>query len=157
MYSRYADRRGGYDPSSVRLPPNYSGNAFPVRPPEDGGDSPPQPDFSDLPRVSGLIRRESAPAESVSPESAPPGEPAAETSPDPAPPTPPPDVQSPPARDGGTQPSAGLSLAGLLGQEEIILLGLCLLLLHASMDADCDRGDLSETLLLLGALLLWGK
>ena len=42
-----------------------------------------------------------------------------------------------------------------LGTEELLLLGLILLLLREGGD-HADRGDLDETVILLGLLLLWG-
>lgn len=42
-----------------------------------------------------------------------------------------------------------------IGWEEILILGLILFFLHESVDCE-DRGDLDETIILLGLLLLFG-
>ena len=51
--------------------------------------------------------------------------------------------------------SARLSLARGIGGEELLVLGLILLLLHEGGDCE-ERGDLDETVILLGLLLLLG-
>ena len=61
--------------------------------------------------------------------------------------SPPPSSLAPPRHALG----GGLSL----GTEELLLLGLILLLLREGGDCS-DRGDLDETVILLGLLLLWG-
>ncbi len=154
MYSRvpHTPRWSGHDirrePSYRRgvLPPNYSGTAFNINPapgegtgvetlprrPEDDT----TPRFDDLPRVSSLpaARR---PTEEDHPTHA-------ETV----------EVDAPP------RPSGLLSLLDDrhfpfghgIGYEEMLLLGLIFFL-----SKECDgEGDLKETLLLLGLLLLGG-
>ena len=151
MYSRFSNARGGM-PSGIRLPPNYSGNAFSVQPAEPEKDGAAPLDFSGLPRVSDLTHAsDAARTDSVPPELLP--APADSAS------APEEWTQAaPPDMHRESQPLLpGLLGGGLLGQEEIILIGLCLLLLHESLESDCGRGDLTETLLLLGALLLSGS
>ena len=170
MYSRTPDvpPRAVGEPSyrrapSVLVPPNYSGNAFPAFAQGDAGGEPPtrkpltlsgppapadapQPDFRDLPQVSRLPRRDVDPA----PPPALPDAPRSENTP-PGPPEPRPVPEQSPA------PSRPVPLRGL-GQEEIVILGLCLLLLHEDTDESGGHGggnDLWETLLLLGALLFF--
>lgn len=170
----------------VSVPPNYSGHAIvdgEERPlgslstPEADtsklpSSEPPTPRFDDLPRVSQLgdsHRRQSptylpatayaetvtppeetadtpstAPLPHQSPQNTTPahGAPSNATHPHGAPPTP----ISPPWRALGT-----LSL----GLEELLLLGLILFLLRENTDCP-DRGDLDETVILLGLLLLLG-
>ncbi len=148
----------------VRVPPGYSGSAIvdgeerlPGTAPDEAlsvprrGDGvpemptdalpdnrdfghapPPEPRFSELEQVSDLPNRDRRPL-SVSYESA--------------------------AASGavGRPPSlfniAHFPFGHGLGAEEWLLVGLILLLLHEAAD---DRGDLDETLLLLGLLLLGG-
>ena len=60
------------------------------------------------------------------------------------------------ALPSGFLPSRHAFGGGLsLGNEELLLLGLILLLLREGGDCS-DRGDLDETVILLGLLLLWG-
>ena len=170
----------------VSVPPNYSGHAIvdgEERPlgslstPEADSSKrpssePPTPRFDDLPRVSQLgesHRRQSptylpatayaetvtvpeetadtpstAPLPHQSPQNTTPahGAPPNATHPHKTPPT----SISPPWRALGT-----LSL----GLEELLLLGLILFLLRENTDCP-DRGDLDETVILLGLLLLLG-
>ena len=170
----------------VSVPPNYSGHAIvdgEERPlgslstPEADtsklpSSEPPTPRFDDLPRVSQLgdsHRRQSptylpatayaetvtvpeemadtpstAPLPHQSPQNTTPayGAPPNATHPHKTPPT----SISPPWRALGT-----LSL----GLEELLLLGLILFLLRENTDCP-DRGDLDETVILLGLLLLLG-
>lgn len=170
----------------VSVPPNYSGHAIvdgEERPlgslstPEADtsklpSSEPPTPRFDDLPRVSQLgdsHRRQSptylpatayaetvtvpeetadtpstAPLPHQSPQNTIPahGAPPNATHPHKTPPT----SISPPWRALGT-----LSL----GLEELLLLGLILFLLRENTDCP-DRGDLDETVILLGLLLLLG-
>ncbi len=170
----------------VSVPPNYSGHAIvdgEERPlgslstPEADtsklpSSEPPTPRFDDLPRVSQLgdsHRRQSptylpatayaetvtppeetvdtpstAPLPRQSPQNTTPahGAPPNATHPHKTPPT----SISPPWRALGT-----LSL----GLEELLLLGLILFLLRENTDCP-DRGDLDETVILLGLLLLLG-
>ena len=170
----------------VSVPPNYSGHAIvdgEERPlgslstPEADtsklpSSEPPTPRFDDLPRVSQLgdsHRRQSPtylPATAYAETETPPeetpdtpstaplphqslqnttpahGAPSNATHPHKTPPT----SISPPWRALGT-----LSL----GLEELLLLGLILFLLRENTDCP-DRGDLDETVILLGLLLLLG-
>ena len=160
----------------VSVPPNYRGHAI-----VDGeerplgfGDStiseraqdtpphadPPVPRFDGLPRVSQLGETRRRPTPPLLQEGS-----AAEgedriVKPDPQPPTPlpPPPPQAtaarlPPQKPTGfpTPPRGVLSL----GLEELLLLGLILFLLREGGDCT-DRGDLDETVILLGLLLLLG-
>ena len=169
MYSRSslppraADEAGYHRAAPVRVPPNYSGSAFspdlPDPPSEARPDRSvrpsdvPQPDFRDLPQISTLPRRDAAPEAGLptpvvsgrGQESVPPVcLPSAESSSQPQ-------TASLPA-PAHPQPSRGW------GQEEIVILGLCLLLLHEDGEEHSVRGDgsdLWETLILLGALLFF--
>ncbi len=123
------------------VPPNYRGNAI-----VDGeerpslGAEPPEPRFDHLPHIG-------APAPSAPP---PPVGERAPTPPDP-PSAPPPAV--PPG--GGLLDLAHFPFGHGLGMEEWLLLGLMVFLLHEHRDGR-ERGDLDETVLLLGLLLLGG-
>lgn len=160
----------------VQVPPNYSGHAIvdgeerplgelipPAPEPIDTRISPydtPTPRFGDLPRVSELgdtHRRQSPipmPATYELPPSeeadtpAPPsdGEPAARQEPAPPPPSP---------RGVSLFDAARFPFGHGIGLEEILILGLILFLLREGNDCD-DRGDLDETVILLGLLLLLG-
>ncbi len=144
----------------VTPPPNYSGNAFPAAPAPDGA----RPRFDELPTLSTLPARDMPPApeEPIQPEepvsesdrSDRAGDSAGENIPPSAPPAP--DVP-------------GAALPGFLhfpfghglGQEELLLLGLMLLLLYEGRAAGGDSGvdgdgDLFLTLTLLGFLLVCG-
>lgn len=158
----------------MQVPSNYSGHAIvdgEERPlgvmPSDGGrEAPlpardtPTPRFDGLPRVSDLSdasrRREHV------------------SLPLPLPPMqdepPEPDLDEgesqddPPAEEAvaaGSTPSRSLFDAGRfpfgrgIGSDELLILGLILLLLRESGDGE-DRGDLDETVILLGLILLLG-
>ncbi|MCQ2429668.1 MAG: hypothetical protein MJ192_05005 [Clostridia bacterium] len=171
MYSRSslppraADEAGYHRAAPVRVPPNYSGSAFSPDPPDPPSEvrpdrsvrpsDVPQPDFRDLPQISTLPRRDAAPEAGLptpvvsgrGEESVPPVcLPSAESCPRPQP------QAAPLPSPVRPQPSHGW------GQEEIVILGLCLLLLHEDGEEHAVRGDdsdLWETLILLGALLFF--
>ena len=168
MYSRTSDRTYVRD-RGVQVPPNYSGSAFPFPPgnlpgsqPGDppggspGGDlpveQPPRPDFRGLPQIGTFSRGDDRQTQDAPPPPAAPpvsGDDAGCPPPVPAP-APAPRPSAPSLFDGSHFP-----LGHGLGQEEIVLIGLCLLLLHEGSESG-GGGDLWETLLLLGALLLCG-
>jgi len=170
----------------VSVPPNYSGHAIvdgEERPlgslstPEADtsnlpSSEPPTPRFDDLPRVSQLgdsHRRQSptylpatAYAETVIPPEETANTPSAAALPHQSPQNTTPTHGAPPnaTHPHGT-PSNPISppwraLGTLsLGLEELLLLGLILFLLRENTDCP-DRGDLDETVILLGLLLLLG-
>ncbi len=139
----------------VRVPPNYSGlaivdgeerlpgteNAVPDAPPAPtealpdnrvfggafGRAAPPQPRFEDLEQVSELPNRNALPVPATYREAAP--------------------------RAGGLFDLSHFPFGHGLGTEEWLLIGLIFVLMH---EAGPDRGDLDETLILLGILLLGG-
>lgn len=124
--------------------------------PEEGlpGDAPPEPRFDGLPRVSELGARGYDSRRDLSPD----------TPDDTLPDMDIADGFSPGADDPST-PASIVPTGGLFdarhfpfghgfGFDEILLLGLILLLLHENHGG--DRGDLDETVVLLGILLLCG-
>jgi hypothetical protein len=165
----------------VSVPPNYSGHAIvdgeerPLGflraddPPAEDRSDLPTPRFDGLPRVSDLGGGTRHPPRSPLPASYE----AAETVPTPFPvstiptgasprphgetraadPSPPPRESERGERRAEDSPFRFLSGQGL-GLEELLLLGLILFLLRESGDG--DRGDLDETVILLGLLLFWG-
>ena len=161
-------------PGRVSVPPNYRGHAI-VNGEERplgtlGQDTPsaedradlPIPRFDGLPRVSDLGSGSRHPSRSIpatfeTAETARPS--AAEEAADrvaeyrllPPPPTPRPTESG--EHKGESCPPRFLSGHGL-GLEELLLLGLILFLLREGGDE--DRGDLDETVILLGLLLLLG-
>ena len=168
----------------VQVPPNYSGHAIvdgeerplgstipteietplaaAILPPADT----PTPRFEGLPRISDLgdIRRHSLKTlpPSVEVQEPPAADPPSSDEEVPSAATPtvaaPPNSPSPDYRtDRGSSlfnPSRFLSGHGF-GLEEILILGLILFLLRENGDG-ADRGDLDETLILLGLLLVLG-
>ena len=157
----------------VSVPPNYSGHAI-----VDGEERPlgvmreeavgaeersdgPTPRFDGLPRVSELgggmrtaSRALSAPF-TVAESSAAPDEGASREGSETrlsAPPR--------PVEEGSSPTGSHGLLSGVgLGAEELLLLGLILFLLRENDrggEGGCDRGDLDETVILLGLLLLLG-
>ena len=151
----------------VSVPPNYRGHAIvdgeerPLgalsQPTEDTPPLPaadtPVPRFEGLPRVSQLGERSRPrpggyPPEPPLPREEPPSSLPPESLPAVTPPPPPP---------APTAPRASATPRGLLspGLEELLLLGLILFLLREGGDCT-DRGDLDETVILLGLLLLLG-
>lgn len=169
MYSRIPRRPPVQKPvgmpsyrQSVTPPPNYSGNVFSndtVFP--DSTDLPrdplgeARPRFDDLPAVSGLAtRRGDLPPEPSS---------LSDISNETTPPTNPPVAvaQPDPTALRAVGPSlldrSHFPLGHGLGQEEILILGLMLLLLYEDRSSsDGEENDLFLTLLLLGALLFCG-
>ena len=150
----------------VSVPPNYSGHAI-----VDGVERPlgmmreeasatdrgeiPTPRFEGLPRISelgGEVRR--------SPRMLPPAETeptismVEEYSPAEARVLPPPTSSEVEGKSSPPSPFRFLSGQGI-GLEELLLAGLILFLLRESGDSE-DRGDLDETVILLGLLLLLG-
>ena len=162
MYSRTSDRTYVRD-RGVQVPPNYSGSAFPFSPDDLSAgapapssalpvEPPPRPDFRGLPQIGTFSRGDDRQTQDAPPPPAAPpvnGDDAGCPPPAPAP-VPAPRPSAPPLFDGTHFP-----LGHGLGQEEIVLIGLCLLLLHEGSESG-GGGDLWETLLLLGALLLCG-
>ena len=157
----------------VSIPPNYRGHAIVDE--ERMGDgmerhsadpAAPVPRFEGLPRVSQLGDGRSRPYPrygAASDEGNPPvlgeGIPATEESPYGYVPS---EGEYPAGGEGGRTLQTGFTPAryifggGLsLGNEELLLLGLILLLLREGGDST-DRGDLDETVILLGLLLLLG-
>ena len=181
-----ADRFPSYRqsrPERMQVPPNYSGHAIvdgeerplgtlPTAeppPPLPTPDSP-TPRFDGLPRVSQLgdsHRRPTptylpAPAyieTASSPEEEESGTPRDPAEPPQSPPAPTDFPEGPPSatRVHPTPPTAAPRPLGILslGTEELLLLGLILFLLMENSDCP-DRGDLDETVILLGLLLLLG-
>ncbi len=180
-FSHPPARRGAVYPSSrtprVSVPPNYSGHAIvdgEERPlgtlhedtsaAEDRADAP-TPRFDGLPRVSELggesrrVPRTLPVAFSVAESPVLPPDGRLDEAPaDPA------DAKAsavavPPVSEGAERPSALTPLRFLSGQgiglEELLILGLILFLLRENGDCE-DRGDLDETVILLGLLLLLG-
>lgn len=163
----------------MQVPPNYSGHAIvdgeerplgemaDAEPAEEAvvlpsPDDPPSPHFDDLPRVSDLPTggaRESyrtvpipVPVTFEEPQSV-------EALPhervwDEKIPTPEPAAEPPPAR-GGLFDLSRFPFGRGLGWEELLILGLILFLLSESVSCE-DRGDIDETVILLGLLLLLG-
>ncbi len=165
MYSKFNDRSRRPTPprgtpsyrQAVRVPPNYSGHAIvdgeerlsdtvqtpdmlASAPPDAsvghmpdnrdfGHDVPPEPRFDNLDRVSDLPNRDARPLPIV--------DFTAET----------------PVRSGGLFDLSHFPFGHGIGTEEWLLIGLIFLLLR---EAGPDRGDLDETVLLLGLLLLGG-
>ena len=151
------------DRPRMQVPPNYSGHAIvdgeerPLGSSEEieadlpsvelpGGETP-TPHFDGLPKVSelgGAYRRPppaAIPASFDEPEPPPPAVVPAET---PAPP-----------RKSSLFDLSHFPFGHGIGFEELLILGLILFFLHEN--ADCtDRGDLDETVILLGLLLLLG-
>ena len=166
----------------MQVPPNYSGHAIvdgEERPlgqmpePEVTVETPapdgPTPRFDDLPRVSDLgdarrprVRTVSATFEEPDEMDVLPEESASlrETAPTP-PPTGP--ASAAPSAPSAPTPPVRPSLFDLsrfpfghgIGFEELLILGLILFLLHESGECE-DRGDIDETVILLGLLLLLG-
>ena len=164
----------------VQVPPNYSGHAIvdgeerplgtlsaPETPPPLPAPESPTPRFDGLPQISSLGDRrqprgipasftvnetaeETVPEESGGrhSEDAPQGR---DTPPDQAPS---PDRASEPPRAPTLFSAARSFLSHGLGLEELLLLGLILFLLREGEGE--DRGDLDETVILLGLLLLLG-
>ena len=162
----------------MQVPPNYSGHAIvdgeerplgqihEADPPSEAPSSDaPTPRFDDLPRVSDLgdsHRRPSVrtvPAtfeekqeaetadESVVPQDAVPARPmAAPTSAA---------VATPVSLRHGLFDLSKFPFGHGIGFEELLILGLILFLLHESGECE-DRGDIDETVILLGLLLLLG-
>ena len=161
MYSRTPDHAYFRD-RNVQLPPNYSGSAFSFDPGSPHADSPrppaplpseqtPRPDFRGLPQIGTLTHGDDRQPQDAPLPAPPPVTGDDSGCPPPAPaPVPAPRPSAPPLFDGTHFP-----LGHGLGQEEIVLIGLCLLLLHEGSESG-SGGDLWETLLLLGALLLCG-
>lgn len=149
----------------MQVPANYSGHAIvdgEERPlgvpaeavteallPELPGDDMPMPRFEGLPRISELGGTHRRPQPVTIPASfeEPPSEAAAET----AAPIAPPVVSRKPSLFDLSHFPFGHGI----GWEEILLLGLILFVLHESGNCE-DRGDLDETVILLGLLLLLG-
>ena len=163
----------------MQVPPNYSGHAIvdgeerplgqiheadppPEVPPSDA----PTPRFDDLPRVSDLgdsHRRSSVrtvPAtfeepepeaetadESVVPNDAVPARPTASVTPA--------ETTAPASVHHGLFDLSRFPFGHGIGFEELLILGLILFLLHESSECE-DRGDIDETVILLGLLLLLG-
>ncbi len=168
-----SDRGPAYrqpDRPRMQVPPNYSGHAI-----VDGEERPlgslaeseppadalprdaPTPYFDDLPRVSDLGDSRRRPSVLTIPADF--EEPAEEEADETAVPTKQNQVAVSTAAPVSARPSL-FSLAHFpfghgIGFEEILILGLILFLLHESGDCD-DRGDLDETVILLGLLLLLG-
>lgn len=166
------------DRPRMQVPPNYSGHAIvdgEERPlgqiaeaepaPESVPAEGPTPRFDDLPRVSDLGDRRRPPArtlpatfeESVGeaereepsvPPDAVPAVPAAAT-PLPTAPT------APTSAPRGVFDLSRFPFGHGIGFEELLILGLILFLLHESGECE-DRGDIDETVILLGLLLLLG-
>lgn len=155
------------DRPRMQVPPNYSGHAI-----VDGEERPlgemreaerltetvdpdaPTPRFDDLPRVSELgDSRRRPPVRTVAATFEEQPEPSAEAAAVSIPPADP----LPPQRN--TRPSlfdlARFPFGHGIGFEELLILGLILFLLHESGECE-DRGDLDETVILLGLLLLLG-
>ena len=148
----------------MQVPPNYSGNAIvdgeerPLGQTEEdavdlsyGGEAVgegPVPTFGHLPRVSELGAPARAKEEGWEPSND-----------EPAPPPEKVEIAEPPREPA--RPVAPLFDASRfpfghgIGFEELLLLGLILFFLHESSDC-ADRGDLDETVILLGLLLLLG-
>lgn len=155
MYSRSMGRMpysssGSREPSyrqELRVPPNYSGTAI-GNPPPDGVS----------PATDGVLLQDPSPTAVTSEEAS-----DRETE-DAAPRREEPSVPSeaPPSTERATPTSLGGFLSGQgfpfghgFGFEELLLLGLILFLLREG-EGSGEDGDLSMTLLLLGALLLCG-
>jgi hypothetical protein len=151
------------DRPRMQVPPNYSGHAIvdgeerPLgSPPEavtdlpaadlPGGD-PPTPRFDDLPRVSDLGSIHHRPPPVTVPASF------EETEP-PPPAVAPAETPAPP-RKPALFDLAHFPFGHGIGFEELLILGLILFFLHENADCE-DRGDLDETVILLGLLLLLG-
>lgn len=161
------------DRPRMQVPPNYSGHAIvdgeerPLGqigetdpPPEIPSPEAPTPHFDDLPRVSELGDSRRHPRRTV-PASF---EEAEETAPDVRPADSPseavPSVRTPPPSPPAPERPALFDLSRFpfghgLGLEELLILGLILFLLHESGECS-DRGDIDETVILLGLLLLLG-
>lgn len=134
----------------VTPPPNYSGNAFPAEPDPDDA----RPRFDGLPTVSTLPARDMPPA-SEEPVSASEQESdadcSASASADNIPTT------SPDAPRFALPDLSHFPFGHGLGQEELLLLGLILLLLYEGRAGGSDTdSDLFLTLTLLGFLLVCG-
>ena len=161
----------------MQVPPNYSGHAIvdgEERPlghipePEPPAETPlpdsPTPRFDDLPKVSDLgdsrrrsqVRTVPATFEETEREASEPENP--NPSRDPAP-TPPPAESASVASAPVARPSlfdlSRFPFGHGIGFEELLILGLILFLLHESGECE-DRGDIDETVILLGLLLLLG-
>ncbi len=151
------------DRPRMQVPPNYSGHAIvdgEERPlgslPEAvtdlptadlPGGEPPTPRFDDLPRVSELG--------SVHHRSQPMAIPASFEETEPPLPTAPP-LETPSApRKPSLFDLSRFPFGHGIGFEELLILGLILFFLHENADCE-DRGDLDETVILLGLLLLLG-
>ena len=153
----------------MQVPPNYSGHAIvdgeerplgQTEPPAEYGDTPPAegpvPHFDDLPRVSELGETRYRPPARAVPrvpfeaQEPPPEEPSAE---------PAETREAPPPEEAPSvlpaEPPRMLRGHGL-GWEEMLILGLIWLLIHENSVGGRDRGDLDETILLLGLLLVLG-
>ena len=167
----------------MQVPPNYSGHAIvdgEERPlgeaaggehdlyEEERGlpalDEPPSPRFDDLPRVSELSaggtrdsRRPLPLSPAILQEELQGDEPlsherlAAERPSAPALTV----AEAPPAPRGGLFDLSRFPFGRGIGMEELLLLGLILFLLHESSSL-ADRGDIDETVILLGLLLILG-
>ncbi len=162
----------------MQVPPNYSGHAIvdgeerPLgvasepEPAEDAvvllsSDEPPSPHFDDLPRVSDLPTggaresRRSLPLPVSVASEAPSGGASLScerlweeklSAPEP--------TEQPPAR-GGLFDLSRFPFGHGMGMEELLIIGLILFLLHENAACE-ERGDLDETVILLGLLLLLG-
>lgn len=168
------------DRPRMQVPPNYSGHAIvdgeerplgQIAEAEDVSDSVsaegPTPRFDDLPRVSDLGDRRRPPVRTVSATFEEPArgemtereEPV--VPPDAVPAVPAVAVSAPTAQTVPTSAQRGLfdlsrfPFGHGIGFEELLILGLILFLLHESGECE-DRGDIDETVILLGLLLLLG-
>ena len=177
-YRQPAYRQPAYrqpDRPRMQVPPNYSGHAI-----VDGEERPlgqipeaetvsesvategPTPRFDDLPRVSDLPRGgdshrrpqvrtvsatfEEPEREPVVPPDAVPAVPTASL---------PPTEIKPVGAPRGLFDLSRFPFGHGIGFEELLILGLILFLLHESGECE-DRGDIDETVILLGLLLLLG-
>lgn len=146
----------------MQVPANYSGHAIvdgeerPLGVPENTtvgtfstdlpGEDAPTPRFDDLPRVSELggVRRQPVVTVPVSfEESEPEAEPVLDTE------------TSYTPRKPSLFDLSHFPFGHGIGWEELLILGLILFFLHEGADCE-DRGDLDETVILLGLLLLFG-
>ena len=154
------ERPLGVSPDAIRLPPDRpsagEGNELPPSVGLLPTTESPAPRFDDLPRVSELGARSGGFEPSMTEEAPYASDSAAYA------PTPPTDSNEgdtvslpapiPPA--GGLFDARHFPFGHGFGFDEILLLGLILLLLHENQGE--DRGDLDETVILLGILLLCG-
>ena len=168
------------DRPRMQVPPNYSGHAIvdgEERPlgqiaeeeaaPEVGPAEGPTPRFDDLPRVSGLGDRRRSSARTVSATFEEPVSEEREERVEPAVPSdavPATPAAVPPAPIAEAKTASGsrglfdlsrFPFGHGIGFEELLILGLILFLLHESGECE-DRGDIDETVILLGLLLILG-